>query len=797
MKNRLLCLLPGLLSFALVQAQCPPGQHFIRLEIDPDQYFIEVSWQLTDLDGAVVYAADSSQSEELAIYNYCVPDDGCIVFRIMDQFGDGMPDGYYLLYLNDSLIHVNATGNYHFGENVYFGCPPGGFCLTPFVLDTGAWTSPAGLPETWYRFTPADTGTYRISTCFAANLCPTKFWMYDHCEGISLSDNQTGANFYADGGCNQGATAEVYLAANKTYFIRLRYANDSCANAPIHFSIHYTGAVIGCTDPAACNYNPLATFSTTCIYPGDPACPAAPDLAVLEDELRNSMYAEIMYHGDLCEVNEGCLRGTGMRTLIRFTTHIKNIGSQDYYIGAPPENPNTPSTQFVWDPCHNHWHYRGYAEYVLYNASGLQLPIGSKNGFCVLDLECDTGSGKFECENMGITVGCGDIYDASLPCQWVDITDLPADSYTLVVRVNWDKSPDKVGRVESNYANNWAQACFNLSYNGTLPNIEFLETNCPQYTDCLGLIFGDAQPDCEGLCNGPVLRGDWDKNEQRDSLDLDTYLAAALSGNETVTECRDLHADGQIDLFDAALLQECNLHANDPGHWGVRVPCDFPTGLEATGDAVYLYAGLLDTVAKTFDVRIVNPFNNLIGYACSVSGLQIVGVENLMANFEAPIQFDAAAGRILALSATEKPILKHFVPTNLLRIHYQELTAQQACLTSVEAVVNAKYQKSHAVLGSPNCASGNVSATQELAAGVFPVFVQPNPFHGQTTLFFANPNQEMMRITLTNLTGQILRDYPDVRTDSLTFELGDLPAGVYLYTVQNSRNKVSGKVLAW
>ena len=760
---------------------------------------MEVSWQLTNLDGSVVYIRDSCYQPGLTIFNYCLPNTGCTVFRIKDQYGDGLAaNGYYRLYLNNVLLHENLDGQYDFGEKVYFGCAPGGFCALPFILSTGSWVTPAGLAEAWYSFTPADTGTYQISTCFAGNPCPTKIWIYDHCADILLSNDQTGASFYADGGCPQGALANLYLAGGHTYYLRLRYADAGCSSLPIHFSLLYTGAVAGCTDPTACNYNPLASVSTACLYPGDPACPNVPDLVVLEDELRNSMFVDMIINPDACAVDEGCLRGTGPRTIIRFTTHIKNKGGQDYFVGSPPMDQAALSNQFMWDACHQHWHYRGYAEYALFNSVGSRLPVGTKNGFCLVDLECnDGGAGKYTCENMGISAGCGDTYAASYPCQWIDITGLPADNYTLVVRVNWDKSPDKAGRIEQDYANNWAQACFELTYAGPLPQVEFLENDCPQYADCLGEIFGDAQPDCAGVCGGLTQRGDWDGNTQRNTADVDAYLQAALSGTAAATECRDLFADGRIDVYDAALLQECNLYANDLNHWGVRLPCQFPTGFENGEDVVSILPGLLDTVASTFDIQILNPFHPVIGYDFSVSGLDITAVENLAPGFDGGLQFNAATGRILALSPTEKRVQKSIFPVNLLRIHYQQLTSAQVCVTDVHAVVNAKYQKSQAGTGPINCANGGVSAVQTAGPDALQVYVQPNPFYESTTLFYANPEQKPMTITLTDLTGHILRAYRNVRAESITFERGELPAGIYLYTVQNGQAMASGKITAW
>lgn len=793
--SRLLLAICFMATATHLWAQCPPGQNELRLEIQPDEYWYEVSWAVTNQTGSTVFFSGACFNENYATYEYCVPDNVCTVFRIADSYGDGMvPDGFYRLYLNDELIYENIGGNYGTGEDVYVGCPQGTHCGNPFVLDTGSFSTPTA-DETWYSFVPADTGTYQLSTCFSENTCPTKIWVYDQCQGITITNNQTGAIFYADGGCDDGALATLHLAGGKEYFVRLRYTNVGCGTAPIHFALTYSGPVVGCTDPLACNFNPLATVSADCIYPGDPACPDGPDLVVLEDILRFTMESDAIANPDVCAVEEGCLRGLGTRYIIRFTTHIKNIGNQDYYIGQTPSSPSSPSDQFVWDPCHNHWHYRGYAEYVIFDAAGNLVPIGSKNGFCVLDLECsDGGFGNYTCDNMGISAGCGDIYDSYLPCQWIDITDLPAGAYTMVVRVNWDKSPDKVGRVEKDYNNNWAQACFILEYdNDNVPEITFND-DCPQYTDCLGVPFGDAQADCNGVCNGPALLGDINLDTLRNADDVQEYLAAALT-DANAGQCTDLYSDGKIDVFDAALLQECNLYANDPQHWGQSFPCQFPTGYENTKDIVYLLPGALDTVAKTFDIQIVNPYNRVLGYEFSVSGLQISSVENLSADFDGAIQFDAT-GEIIALSATESPVKKNILPANFLRVHYSALTASQVCVSAITAIVNDKYERSSALLADPNCVSTGTSAAGEPGKTSFAVFVQPNPFHESTTIFFENQNAEPATVTLTDMTGRVVRSFNGVRAESVTFERGNLPDGTYFFTVSGSKGSVSGKVVA-
>lgn len=785
-------------SISALNAQCNPNENHIRLEIDPDQYYEEISWQLTDQTGSIVYVTDRVFADSLHVFDYCIPkSSSCTIFKIADIYGDGMvPDGYYKLFVNDALIRYNPGGNFNFGETVRYGCPLGAYCDNPImVAQPGNFTTINAL-ESWYRFVPDSTGSYIINTCDQGNACPSKIWVYSMCSGITVTENQTGAIFYANGNCANGSTAKLDLAVGQEYFFRIRYNSGNCNNTPLNWSLQYAGPVVGCTDPTACNYNPLASVSDTCLYDGNPDCPSKPDLLVRQDVLINTLSLDFIANGDACMVEEGCLRGVGNRFILRFTTHIQNIGAQDYFIGETPESPDTPSDQFIWDPCHNHWHYNGYAEYVLYDAMGNSVPIGSKNGFCVLDLECSNGgSGKYTCENMGITADCGDIYDASLPCQWIDITNLPAANYTMVVRVNWDRSPDKAGRVEATFENNWAQVCFNLSYDSqNIPVVDVLENDCPTLVDCYGVPFGEAQFDCNGICGGPALRGDVNQDTIRNTTDVQAYLAAALADDGTVTACNELFDDNEINIYDAAMLQECALHSDEVNYWGVRFPCQFPAGLYNDIDIVYLLAGKLDTLAKTFDVQVVNPYNKLYGYEFSVNGLEIQSVENLDIAFDGPIQFDAS-GEILALTPTETAIKKNILPSNLLRIHYSKTTGTEVCIASVNTIVNSKYQKSAGLVGVPACVivsqtTGVQNPDQQLA-----VFVQPNPFSDATTLFFSNPNASAASIIVTDMTGRMVRSFQNIHDEEVTITRGNLTAGVYLFTIRTAAGAVSGKIM--
>src|SRR5947199_66676 len=80
-----------------------------------------------------------------------------------------------------------------------------------------------------------------------------------------------------------------------------------------------------------------------------------------------------------CAVVEGMVQA-GTRKLLRFSTETRNQGAADIYLGNPATNP-----QFVYAPCHGHYHFNNYANYRLLDNSGQQVATGLKIGFCLLD----------------------------------------------------------------------------------------------------------------------------------------------------------------------------------------------------------------------------------------------------------------------------------------------------------------------------------------------------------------------------------------------------------------------------
>ena len=57
--------------------------------------------------------------------------------------------------------------------------------------------------------------------------------------------------------------------------------------------------------------------------------------------------------------------------------------------------------------------------------------------------------------------------------------------------------------------------------------------------------------------------------------------------------------------------------------------------------------------------------------------------------------------------------------------------------------------------------------------------IAPNPFGSETLVSWTNPERTTFQISLLNITGQVIRNYPSVNNESLIIERGDLLPGMY------------------
>ncbi len=780
----------------LLSAQCPAGESFFELSIQADDYPQEISWDLVDGLGNVVASENTIPGDTIYNHSICVPSNECLTFTIYDSFGDGIccnfGNGSYQVSLDGNLI-IDSDGQYGEAESTQLACPPGTSCADPFIAMEGTQTDNANMGNTWYIFTPSQTGMFELNTCDGNITCGnTTIWIYDYCNGLIWDDTNEGAIFYSDEDC-EGALSSMSaaLVAGETYYVRIKYDNDGCANMDIPWTITYSGAITGCTDPTACNYNPLATESDgSCIFPGDPDCPGGPDLIVVHGALVSSMYVAYLENNDACLIQEGCVAGYGQREVIRFTTHIKNIGDADYYIGAPQEN-----SQWEWDPCHGHWHYEGYAEYVMYNMDdGNEIPIGFKNGFCVMDLECDDGGTyQYGCGNQGISKQCGDIYSSGLQCQWIDITDLEAGQYMLVVRVNWDQSPDLLGQVEPNYENNWAQVCLDITRDPVTNEASFeVLSECDPYEDCLGNLYGNAQPDCTGVCAGVVITGDINQDNLRSVPDLTTYMLESLLDTITPTQCLDLNADGEITVTDATLLYDCVLHGNGPipsDHQ--HTPCEYPYGVQNPTDEATLTIAELNEPAGYFDIHIKNPNGRILSFEFDITGVEIDYVTNHVQDYFPNIMYDE--NEIIGVSYDESTINKNsdFIP--FLRVHYSAILDDEICIGNITDFVNDDHEEMIHSIDNGCVVPEMFLDVEDLQLNPFAAFVTPNPMASQGRLVFNNDRNETFTLEILDISGRQIHQITNVTGTETNLDASTWETGVYIFKLSNGEKLSVGR----
>jgi hypothetical protein len=312
--------------------------------------------------------------------------------------------------------------------------------------------------------------------------------------------------------------------------------------------------------------------------------------------------------------------------------------------------------------------------------------------------------------------------------------------------------------------------------------------------DCLGVTYGNAEQDCEAVCNGTALFGDINHDLTRDADDVVQYLESALLDTAATTTCRDLFADQHLDVYDAALLQECALHGDSIAYWGSSFACEFPTGKQNPNNFVNFRLGTLDTIAKTLDVRISNPFNKILGYELAFSGIVIDSVKNLSSEFNAT--FIHTDTRVIALSQTEQAMNKHAQPTGVLRLYYSNMSGTQACIDSVIAAVSDKYIKSNATISLPKCVNLMTSSAAEIpVAGAFPISVMPNPATSAVSVFFKNDAKLPTDITLLDIQGRVVRSYPSVYDNTVTLSRQNLPDGIYLIHLRNENGLAVAKLI--
>jgi CDP-diacylglycerol--glycerol-3-phosphate 3-phosphatidyltransferase len=147
------------------------------------------------------------------------------------------------------------------------------------------------------------------------------------------------------------------------------------------------------------------------------------------------------------DVAEGCALATTGRDLVRLSLTTRNDGPGAVDIGDPmcplpcSAHPNETcgNPDFICSPAggHNHPHYQNFLRYEILDPNGAVAATGGKRSFCLAESQClDGTSFHHDCDDQGLDPDCWDIYPYYLGCQYVDVTDLPDELYTLRVTVD-------------------------------------------------------------------------------------------------------------------------------------------------------------------------------------------------------------------------------------------------------------------------------------------------------------------------------------------------------------------------
>jgi hypothetical protein len=177
-----------------------------------------------------------------------------------------------------------------------------------------------------------------------------------------------------------------------------------------------------------------------------------PDLRLDTDLLASSVNYDLqVFDPQSCELQAAdlCVGGAGVRKLLRFSVFAINQGTADLVVGTPDPSILLPdgSPEWVYSSCHKHFHFQTFARYELRpRGSANALLLGQKRSFCIEDTKRASASApdtpRFGCNPnglnvQGVQVGWGDLYASSLPCQWIDITDLATTGdFDLCVTIN-------------------------------------------------------------------------------------------------------------------------------------------------------------------------------------------------------------------------------------------------------------------------------------------------------------------------------------------------------------------------
>jgi hypothetical protein len=186
-----------------------------------------------------------------------------------------------------------------------------------------------------------------------------------------------------------------------------------------------------------------------------------PDLVVSREQLSIKIVDQMFPSND-CDVQEYCTLA-GRRRLLRFNMTVHNLGNEDLVFGDVSNSP-----LFHYAQCHNHYHFEAITAFRVLTLANEVVRVGNKHGFCLEDViryRTDASTNRiYNCDYQGLQAGWSDIYSPDLPCQYIDITGVPAGDYLLQIELDPQQQIP-----ESNEQNNLLRVPFHLDEDCVAP----------------------------------------------------------------------------------------------------------------------------------------------------------------------------------------------------------------------------------------------------------------------------------------------------------------------------------------
>jgi hypothetical protein len=253
-------------------------------------------------------------------------------------------------------------------------------------------------------FSSVDFGPFEISSIFVKNcvpLCDGNFCGSDGCGGLCGTCN-------ADFECASNNRCYEENCEPKCSDYGRSCGEDGCGGScgtcdsesglfclgesiVMDGGYNYYGTIpeSSCQAFQSCdNFNPVCTgCNDDQICASDCQCYNSvndlPDMVVVEEHLLEESYIhDVDIPETSCSLIEGCVSAPGLRRLLRFTSSALNQGNADF---APPD-PKTRPDIYEYGPCHQHFHFKDFAQYTLYDESGGNIVTeGKKYAYCMED----------------------------------------------------------------------------------------------------------------------------------------------------------------------------------------------------------------------------------------------------------------------------------------------------------------------------------------------------------------------------------------------------------------------------